>query len=128
MASKPSDPPPFPPDALVVRGGECAVKYMRINAERHHTKHGVYALSAWCVPGLDADATARHARDQGEHYMRQVSMRAITVEDLVLMGFAVVRDEPPPGHIAIMLSSPLSEEELVTLNAIFGPIIDNPVA
>lgn len=119
----------LPSDALVVRGGECNVNPMKRNAQNHEAKNpGIYALSGWCVPGLDADATARHAREQGESYLPQHSMRTITVGDLEAEGFAVVPDEPPPGHVAIMLSSPLSTTELERLHGMFGPIIANPVA
>jgi hypothetical protein len=122
-------PDPLPDDAVVVRGGQGKAEDMKKNAEAHEKANpGEYALSGFCVPGLGADDTARFAREQGDFYMPQPTMRAITVGALAREGFSVRKDEPPPGHVAIMLSSPLVDAEIEQLSGMFGPIVDNPVA
>ncbi len=112
-----------------MRGGECKVIDMTKNAKNHEKKHpGEFALSGFCVPGLDPDETAVFAREQGDQYLPQPKIRAITVGELRDAGFAVQKAEPPPGHVAIMMSAPLSDEELTMLEGMLGPCLVNPVA
>jgi hypothetical protein len=102
---------------------------LRISAEANYRDEGLYAVSMWSLPGLDA---ADIAREVGTEELPHGQIRASTVGRLRAAGFEVVRSEPvpgrAPGHVDVILARPLTEEAADALRAEFDPGQPNPVA
>jgi hypothetical protein len=123
MASSTSESLPLPDDALIVRGRKMSsVEPMRVSAKKHHRKHGSYALSGWCAPGLDADQIARIAGERLPHD----EIRVTTAGKLRGAGYAVEQDRP--NHACISLEDMPSEADLAVFDRLFDPPQCNPVA
>lgn len=75
------------------------------NANTHYDEFGVYALSVYSTPGLDADEIARRVP------LPHSKIRESTVGRLRSRGYDVVSSPGPPGHADLKLPDPPTEDD-----------------
>jgi hypothetical protein len=117
----------LPDGACVVRGGVMTRKLLARSAERSAREGGSYAISVWADAGLDANAIARAARDQGEGYLPHRDMQTSSAGALRSLGYELMQTGPT-GHYSLTFPARPTDEELDELMAAFDAPRPNPVA
>jgi hypothetical protein len=122
-AERPVEDEGLPGEALVVRGGEMASKYLFIAAKKHQRLHpGVWAISVASVPGLSAEEIAKRSP-----FIKAKQMRTTTADALRKEGYEVEPDGSP--HALIHLPrAPQGEDDPMWdhLRSILSDIRPNP--
>ena len=121
---------PFPPpanlnsDDVVIRGGLMAVATMARSARTAKLRHGRPSLSVWSFPGMDAQDVARASNPEA---LAHSSIRWTKVGLLRESGYELVQSGQA-GHYSLILPDPPTDADWATLDALFSPPENNPVA
>jgi hypothetical protein len=122
----------LPDDAVIVRGGIMAHESLTISAKRHFQEHGVYALSFWSYPGMDAceiaEEVGRVAEAHGITLLPNPQIRQSTAGALRGLGYRVGPGGGLRGHITLALDSLPDETEWAEFVAVFREAEINPIA
>lgn len=116
----------LPGDAVVIRSGEMKLGDFLKTLERHYVKYAEYALSVFCVPGLDAYQTAYAV---GTSALPHGKFMETTVETIAAAGYDIKPSptwrKEPEGHCDLFCEP--SEEEWLRVRSLFGEPMINPV-
>lgn len=111
----------LPEDAVVVRGGLMDRDLTISNAHDEFKESGIYGLSVWSVPELDAADIIRLARSHGSIYLPHAKFRQSTIGRL--RPYALHQDIPE-GHYLLKLPTPPADSDWDALERAF----DSPEA
>lgn len=116
----------LPKNAVVVRSGELKLSDFLKSLERHYFKYTEYALSVFCIPGLDAHQIA-HA--VGTDSLPHGKFMETRVETICAAGYEIKPSpawhEQPEGHCDLFCDP--SEDEWEEVRSLFGDLMVNPV-
>jgi hypothetical protein len=116
----------LPDDAVVVRSGEMKLRDYINAVLNHYRKYQEYALTVWCLPGLDAHEVAH---ELGTDYLPHGKFMETTVGRVRAAGFELMLSPKeqgyPEGHCDLFCEP--SEEDWQRLRPLFGEPMTNPV-
>jgi hypothetical protein len=117
---------------IVVRGGEMRQRDLERSVEVHFERHGVWALSLWSFPDMDAQQIASEvgvvARELGIRLLPNPMLRWTTAGDLRALGYSLEPGGGPRGHVTLTFSGAPSEEDWRNLEQAFSRPERNPIA
>jgi hypothetical protein len=100
---------------------------MARSAEIEKLRTGHPSLSVWSFPDMDARDVARAARESDPAALPHSSIRWTKGGALRDSGYELVQTDQP-GHYSLMLPDPPSADDWATLDELFTPPEQNPVA
>lgn len=129
---RPEELPELLDDHVVVRGGEMRQRDLERSAEVHFERHGVWALSLWSFPGMDARSIAIEvgvvADQLAIRLLPNPMLRWTTAGALRAYGYSLAPGGGPRGHVTLTFDRAPTDEDWANLEQAFLPPERNPIA
>jgi hypothetical protein len=115
-------------DSVVVRGGSMTLEGLRERLDEDFEADGVYDISVWTFPDMDAEEIALRVReaDPDCNHLPHNRMQSASVGDIRALGLEVLLTEPPPDHHSIRFPARPADNQLEDLMAVFDEPRHNP--